>query len=475
MAYQLQDPYKRQAIQQLPSNAQYGAQYTPQQSPRLTANGQGSYNANVYQANSTIAPFGGEFQHRQSIPQSQTLQRAYAVAVPVPPAPAPSLAAHASNGYSNSQNMPLPPPPYQTPPVDYQLLLLSLAEEYFAAAYGYGSMADITRRETEMQSYYKMLATGLGCLEAVLKHFKLQPETEAIVRLRYATILFEETENTMEAEEALSKGIVLCDRHRFFDLKYNMQHLLARMLFSQTPRAAFKFLDGILKDVEAYQHIAWVYAFRFLKVSMHLELSSPQDLIAALNLLKSIISMSSDYGDKAILAIGTTLEALSCLKTSSNPEYVEEAQRALAGVRSLQLDPVIGELHQLTVLMSFVDLCCQLQQFEPHQAKSKMQIMQNALKTVESSQSWTDNGSFAIPIPTARMPSCKSQHGIIRRKSNDSIVLMFNWMPKKDIYNVGYLLSGASVASRNTVDGQKSEHMLEQGIERFYRESVMII
>ena len=435
-------------------------------------NGYAPYNANVYQANGTIAPFGGALQHRQPLPQSQTQQRAYAVAIPVPSASAAPLAAQGSNGYLGSQNM--PPPRYQTPPLDYQLLLLSLAEEYFAAAYGYGSMADIARRDSEMQSYYQMMATGLGCLEAVLTHFKMHPEREAMVRLRYATILFEETENTMEAEEALGKGIILCDRHRFFNLKYNMQHLLARILFSKAPRAAFKFIEGILKDAEAYQHIAWVYAFRFLKVSMHLELSSHQDLTAALNVFKSIISMSSEHGDKAILAIGMTLEALTCLRMFSNGDYIEEAQRALAGVRSLQLDPAIGQLHQLTVLISFVDLCCQLQQFEPHQAISKMQNMQNALKTVNSSKSWTDDGSFAIPIQNARMPPIESQNGVIRRTSSDSIVLMFNWLPKEDIYNVGYLLGGASMASRNTVDGQKSEHMLEEGIKRLQCESMLV-
>ena len=472
MAYQPQDPYNKPAAkQQPPSNAQYGSPYTPQQSSRPTVNGYGLYNANAYQTNNTIAPFGA-LQHRQPSPQSQKQQRAYAVAIPVPSAPVPPLTSPAINGYSSSQNT--PPPLYQPPPLDYQLLLLSLAEEYFAAAYGYGSLADIVHRESNMQSYYKTMATGLGCLEAVLKHFKMQPEREAVVRLRYATILFEETENTMEAEEALGKGIVLCDRHRFFDLKYDMQHLLARILFTRTPRAAFRFLDGILKDAEAYQHIAWVYAFRFLKVAMHLELSSHQDLIAAINLFKSITSMSSTHGDKAILAISMTLEALTCLRISTNAEYTEEAQRALAGVRSLQLDPAIGELHQLTVLVSFVDLCCQLQQFEPLQAISKMQVMQSALKTVESSPSWTDDGSFGIPMAVARMPSCKSQTGIIRRSSHDSIVLIFNWMPKEDIYNAGYLLGGISMGNRNTVDGQKSEHMLEEGIKRLECESMMI-
>ena len=37
----------------------------------------------------------------------------------------------------------------------------------------------------------------------------MKPHVEAVVRLRYATILYEETENMMEAEEALSKGVCL--------------------------------------------------------------------------------------------------------------------------------------------------------------------------------------------------------------------------------------------------------------------------
>ena len=53
--------------------------------------------------------------------------------------------------------------------IDYQNLLLSLAEEYFAAAHGSETLDAIFRREMDMQSYYKLIETGLGCLEAVLK------------------------------------------------------------------------------------------------------------------------------------------------------------------------------------------------------------------------------------------------------------------------------------------------------------------
>lgn len=59
------------------------------------------------------------------------------------------------------------------PSVDYQSLLLSLAEEYFTAAHS-GELSDaIQRGETESQAYYKLIATGLGCLEALLKVLNL--------------------------------------------------------------------------------------------------------------------------------------------------------------------------------------------------------------------------------------------------------------------------------------------------------------
>ena len=110
-------------------------------------------------------------------------------------------------------------------PIDHQHLLLSLAEDYFAAAHGEGSMAAMLQRDKHADHYYKLIATGLGCLEAVLKvdlsqtylkktskncqNWRLQPRLEAATRLRYASILYQETENYIEIEEALSQGVCL--------------------------------------------------------------------------------------------------------------------------------------------------------------------------------------------------------------------------------------------------------------------------
>ncbi len=476
-------PYPNQTPQKLDPQ-----QYQPYLN--YISSGHGPPAQTVLQANGhqdrRFGPVHGSQQHRPSIPPQhlqQAQQKAYAVEVPPPlassnngirvahspnvPRPAREAPSQNSvNGLNGAFSKPTHQPARPEPQLDYQLLLLSLAEEYLAAAYGYGSTPDIVGREREMQEYYKLIATALGCLEAVLKHFKLLPETEAIVRLRYATVLYEETDNMMEAEDALSKGISLCDRHRLLDLKYNMQHLLARILFRKNYRAAFKFLDGIIIDAEAYKHIAWVYAFRFLKVSLHLEMSTHQDLLLALSQLKLIVLLSNDYGDKPVLAVATASEALTCLRISNDSENTENAQRALATVRSLQLDPKVGKLHQLAVFISMVDLCCVLQNYDTKQALAKMQTMQAALRTMDESEACTDR-SIGIPIPHARMACCKARHGILRKQEDDDLlVLMFDWVSKDDIYDLGYLLSGVALSSRNAGDGQKSEHMLEEGINR---------
>tara|TARA_R110002060_G_scaffold73468_3_gene82410 strand:+ start:537 stop:824 length:288 start_codon:yes stop_codon:yes gene_type:complete len=92
------------------------------------------------------------------------------------------------------------------------MLLISLAEEYFESAHNLAPSVVFTMTDGDINSYTKLIATGLGCLETALKNIKLPPRLEANIRLRYAGVLYEETDNYMEGETALSKGIALCER-----------------------------------------------------------------------------------------------------------------------------------------------------------------------------------------------------------------------------------------------------------------------
>lgn len=91
------------------------------------------------------------------------------------------------------------------------MLLISLAEEYFDAAHELAPFVAKCMNEENVEAYEQLIATGLGCLDTALKKVRLSPRVDAKIRLRYAGVLYEETENSMEAEIALSKGIALCE------------------------------------------------------------------------------------------------------------------------------------------------------------------------------------------------------------------------------------------------------------------------
>lgn len=106
------------------------------------------------------------------------------------------------------------PAPGLLPHQDTNSLLVCVAEDMFSAARkGVLHVADSLDSQA-VQEYQKLMATGLGCLELVLNSNRLAPRLEARLQLRYASVLCEETNNIMEAETALAKGMALCDKVR---------------------------------------------------------------------------------------------------------------------------------------------------------------------------------------------------------------------------------------------------------------------
>jgi hypothetical protein len=183
-------------------------------------NGQMQYGMNSNYANNGFyapAPLQQQVEQPQFISPAQLFQP-----------PAPSLLSHPSQSTSNgrapsntaSYNSSMMAPLSENTQPDTASLLIALAEEYFQAAHELAPAAALSTTVTDVETYECLIATGLGCLDTALKRVKLQPRVEANIRLRYAGVLFEETENSMEAETALSKGIALCERVCLSALKY---------------------------------------------------------------------------------------------------------------------------------------------------------------------------------------------------------------------------------------------------------------
>lgn len=365
---------------------------------------------------------------------------------------------------------PEPEPEPEVPPVDFQLLLMSLADEYITAARGMGSLAALMKRDADLQQYHKLMATGMGCLDAILRKFRLQPRPEASLQLRYATLLYEETNNDTEIGHTLSKGILLAERNRLLDLKYSMQHLQARALFRTKPKAALASIDKIIPDVETLQHTAWIYAFRFLRVSLCLQAGGHQNVLNALQQLKSISSAADKHGDICIFVIAAAFEAVVHLR-EGGADSVEQSQHALASARRYQLQVRSSETVQIRALLDVVDLACSLQAHQTaDQIQEKMHAMQDIMDDSDDATTkdslWNKDGTFTVPINhNVDMRLIETTSGIFQADSNGRALLTFSWLSKRDLYMLGYFLSGITALQTKPPSDEKASNYLKEGLK----------
>lgn len=265
-------------------------------------------------------------------------------------------------------------------------LLICMAEEFFTKAQRGVRYVATTLDERRVHEYQKLIATGLACLEVAIGSNKLAPRLEALARLRYANILCAETNNVMEAETALTKGITLCERNRFADLKYCMQFLQVQLLFSQRKeKAALIAVDARIRDAEVVKHMHWVYAFRFLKASFYLQSLNPTEAHALEN-LRAITTLASQRGDRPIFAVASLLEALSHLRVMKDDAIVR-IQGCIAQASAYQLEDSMS-IMQLDILQLVLDLACSLQQKSPQMVLQKMRALQKKMDASIKNTNW---------------------------------------------------------------------------------------
>jgi Cohesin loading factor len=348
--------------------------------------------------------------------------------------------------------------------VDYQLLLLALADEYLEAAHSSDMLAALAKGDAQLDEYYKLVSTALGCMETVLKKFRILPVKEATLRLHFARTLYEETDNDLEAETALSKGIDLCERNKFLDLKYTMQVLLSRVLYRSNTKAAIKAIDKFIEDVAAYKHAAWEYTFRFLRANLSLKMETHQDFVAAVHHLQKTADLAHRRGDHAVFAFANVTEALAHLQSSSS-DSIDQAQRALAATRQVQLSQDVNSVPQIQVLVQYVDLCSSLKKANPQQIDQKLSEMQQVMDQIVDDPNWLDDGCLYLPLMPKSAQGVASMGGDIVKEKNGRPVLALTWLPKRDLYSIGYLLSAIASSHKNAQGNHKAELCLDEGLE----------
>ncbi|KAI7190216.1 hypothetical protein KC324_g6068, partial [Hortaea werneckii] len=289
-------------------------------------------------------------------------------------------------------------PPTPPPATDYHAILLALSDEYVSAAYSMsGSLASTNELTKQLEEYHNMMSLGMSCLESALKNYR-QPDArrEARIRLRLASLLYEETENSMECEEVLSKGIQLCERSKLLDLKYAMHHLLARLTAKSSPKAAIKTVERLILDTEALRLVPWTYAFRFLRVSLSLE-ADLVDYSAVAKNLQALSDTSDRHRHPGVKIVASTMEAMVHLQYGGS-DRLDLAQRPLAAVRTHQLSDESKGLPQIQALADCLDLSCAIMQFNPDLIAQKLPQMQANMDAAAKSPGWSKNGSFTVTL-----------------------------------------------------------------------------
>jgi len=309
------------------------------------------------------------------------------------------------------------------------------------------------------------MSTGMGCLESVLNNYRQSnPRKEAHIRLRLASLLHEETENAMEAEEILSKGIALCERNKLIDSKYAMHHLQARILFRSSPKAAFKLIEKSVNDTEALQLSHWSHAFRFLRAALSMHSGGPSDTATLLRHLTSVHERADAHQQVAVQIAASTLETMVHMR-SNTAEAVDLAQRSLASARTHQLSPEMQALPQLRATLDCLDLACCLLQYKPEQAVEKMNQLQANLDATTKSVGWTKDGIFLVPLGWTLSPSIEADSGgVFRPTPSGETALAFNWLSRGQLYMMGYVLSGCAMLKDNS-ENKRAETFFEEGVK----------
>ncbi|KAK6404412.1 hypothetical protein LTR81_020734 [Elasticomyces elasticus] len=357
-----------------------------------------------------------------------------------------------------------PQPPGSPAYVDYQSSLLALADEYVTAAYQLSStIASSGFQNEEVEQYHLFIATAMGCLESVLRNYR-QPNAraEARIRLRLATLLHEETENSEQAEEVLTKGITLCERSRLTDLKYAMHHLLVRILAKGNFKAATKAVEKLIAEAEALKLVHWVYTFRFLRVSFGLQVLGHTETAAVLKQLAAITAIAEYRHDVTVQILVATLEAMVHLR-SGVADAVELAERALAGARMHQLSPDMQRCYQLRAMLDCLDLACALMQHQPKRIVEKMGQMQQHVDQTKHDPNWTQyTRTFVVPLGGANSVDIKADTaGILTETAEGETGLTFDWLHRRQLYALAYMLS--SVASAYEKKGESKTEGYCQG------------
>ncbi|KAI9885494.1 MAG: imidazoleglycerol-phosphate dehydratase [Watsoniomyces obsoletus] len=221
----------------------------------------------------------------------------------------------------------------------------------------------------------------------------------------------------------------------------------------------------------AYQHVTWLYACRFLRVSMDLEMSSTHGFNRVLQSLNGIVKMAKERHDDSILLITSTMQAHIRL-LSGGQDAMEQAQRHLATAQSLQLSAAASRLPQLIAFIRVLDLTCSILGSDVRQTKSKMRESLLQLEQMLNSPEWSDDGIIHLPLnPGPTPPATFSCTGAVSSGAYGPNILTLSWLSKHDMRMLVYYLCGVAATPANPAEMDQAEQFFTQALQLEHAEN----
>lgn len=187
----------------------------------------------------------------------------------------------------------------------------------------------------------------------------------------------------------------------------------------------------------SYQHVPWVYAFRFLRASNSLASNHPTDKWK--ENFESITTLAQQQSDRGIWLASCLMEALTHLR-NNGPDSIEAAQGAIAAAWSYQTERA-GQIPQLIALAHMIDVSCSIQQGSPNATMPKIKQLQKMMDlALKDEEAWgITNESIAIPMSrsthSSQVVSSDTRTALgIGRDGRDNLMLSF--LSKRDAFSI---------------------------------------
>ena len=188
----------------------------------------------------------------------------------------------------------------------------------------------------------------------------------------------------------------------------------------------------------SYQHVPWVYAFRFLRTSN--SLASGHHIDRWKENFESIATLAQQQNDRGIWLASCLMEALAHLR-HNGPDSMEAAQGAIAAAWSYQTERAC-QIPQLIALAHMIDVSCSIRQgSSPNVTMPKIKQLQKSMDlALKDEEAWgITSESIAIPMSrsahSSQVVSSDTRTVLgIGRDGRDNLMLSF--LTKRDAFSI---------------------------------------